>query len=303
MNPLSISVLILSLNEEKHIARCISSVQSFASNVFVVDSYSSDRTVEIAESLGAKVFRNHWINYATQFNWGLDNLPIGTEWVMRMDADEYVLPALAERIRTVLPDAAADISGFYVSRRVHFMGQWIRRGGYYPVHLLRLWRRGIGRCEERWMDEHIYLIEGRTQHLGADVVDDNLNNLSWWTIKHNGYATREAVDMLNMRYAFANYVGIKSSDHRFQESRKRWLKERVYARLPLGIRPLLYFLFRYIFRLGFLDGYRGLIFHVLQGFWYRFLVDAKIYEMEQHMRIGRLKPKQMLKQHYGIEVE
>lgn len=300
----SVSVVILTFNEEQHIARCIESVRPFAHEVFIVDSHSTDRTVEIAQSLGARAFANPWINYATQFNWGLDNLPISGDWVMRLDADEYVTEALAQEIKTRLPGLVTSVSGVYVVRRVYFMGKWIRHGGYYPIRLLRIWRRGIGRCEQRWMDEHIRLSDaGDKFFFPGDVVDDNRNNITWWTAKHNGYATREMIDLLNIRYGFDKHDGIDSNDAKQQESRKRWVKERLYSRLPLGFRALAYFLYRYIVRGGFLDGYRGMIFHILQGFWYRLLVDVKVYEFESKMRTQGLDAKTLLRKDYGVEIE
>lgn len=277
---LGISVLILTHNETLHLRRCIESVLPFASEVFVVDSYSTDNTVEIAESLGAKVYQNKWINYAEQFNWGLQNCPIATQWVMRMDADEYVMPALQQEILQKLPSLSSDISAVYVKRRVHFMGHWIKRGGYYPIWLLRLWHHDKGYCEKRWMDEHIKMTAGEPVFFEHDLVDDNLNDLTWWTQKHNSYATREMVDLLNIRYNFLNYDEVIPALFGSQEQRKRWLKIQ-YASLPLFTRPFIYFLYRYFIKLGFLDGTKGLIWHFLQGFWYRFLVDAKVYDVKR----------------------
>lgn len=300
----SISVIILTFNEEQHIARCIESVRPFAHEIFIVDSHSTDRTVEIAQSLGAQVFSNPWVNHATQFNWALDNLPVSGDWVMRLDADEYVTEELAQEIMSRLPDMAPSVSGVYVARRIYFMGKWIKYGGIYPIRMLRIWRRGIGRCEQRWMDEHIYLLDTGTKvFIHGDIVDDNQNSITWWTTKHNGYATREMIELLNIRMGVAKRDGIDSSDTKQQESRKRWVKENIYSRLPLGLRALAYFLYRYIVRGGFLDGYRGMIFHVLQGFWYRFLVDVKVYEFESRMRAEGLDAKTLLRKEYGVEVE
>jgi len=276
----NITVQILSFNEEKHIARCIQSVQSFASQVVVIDSFSTDKTVEVAQSLGAVVLQNKWLNnYAHQLNWGLDHAPIEGEWVMRLDADEYITPELATEIQQKLVNVPSDVSGIYMRRRIHFMGQWMKRGATYPMWVLRLWRKGHGQCENRWMDEHIVLSEGKTIRFENDLVDDNLNDLTWWTNKHNHYATREAADLLNHRYQFMA-VDHRDEDDKEQAMFKRWLKEKVYARIPLFIRPILYFLYRYFLRLGFLDGWRGLQWNFLQGLWYRFLVDAKIFEAE-----------------------
>ncbi len=279
-----IAVIILTHNEEKHIERCLKSVLGFTDKIFIVDSGSTDQTVRIAESLGAKVIHNKWITYAVQFNVGIERNPFNTKWLMRMDADEYVMPELANEINQTLNVLAEDITGLYVKRRVMFMNQWIRRGGYYPIWLLRLWKNGKGICEELWMDEHIKLSEGRCVQLKNDIIDHNLNNLTWWTQKHNNYSIREAIDLLDIQYNFAETQRVEPRLFGSQEQRKRYLKIK-YASLPLFTRPFVYFCYRYFIKLGFLDGKKGLIWHFLQGFWYRFLVDAKLFEV--YFRVGK----------------
>ena len=296
-----ISVVILTYNEELHIERCIKSLLPFAKEIFIIDSFSTDNTVEIAESLGAKVYQNPWINYALQFQWGLDNCPITTEWVMRMDSDEYILPELQNEISSKIPKINYDESGIYIKRRVYFKDRWIKHGSYYPTWLLRIWRYKDGYIEQRWMDEHIKLTKGKTIQFEHDLVDDNLNDLTWWTNKHNNYATREAVDILNIIYEFLKYDEVNSNLFGTQEEKKRFLKKK-YANLPLFTRPLIYFLWRYFIKLGFLDGKQGLIWHFLQGFWYRFLVDAKIYEIQKKSKDLNLSLKDTLIQEYGFKL-
>lgn len=296
-----VSVIILTFNEEQHIERCIKSLLPFAKEIYLVDSFSTDKTVQIAESLGAKVFQNPWINYALQFQWGLDNCPITTEWVMRMDADEYILPELQDEILDKMENLQADISGIYIKRRVYFKDKWIKHGSYYPTWLLRIWRYKDGHIEQRWMDEHIKLTKGETIQFENDLVDDNLNDLTWWTTKHNNYATREAVDILNIIHEFIDYDEVDSNFFGTQEERKRYLKKK-YANLPLFTRPLIYFLWRYFIKLGFLDGKQGLIWHFLQGFWYRFLVDAKIYEIQKKAKDLNLSLKDTLSKEYGFKL-
>lgn len=281
-----VSVIILTHNEEKHIERCIRSLLLFTDKVFIVDSGSTDRTVAIAESLGAKVTHNPWVTYAVQFNFGIEHTPFKTPWLMRMDADEYVTPELADEIKHSLQALGSEITGVYVKRRVMFMNQWIKHGGYYPIWLLRLWRREKGICEELWMDEHIKLSEGQTIQFRNDIVDHNLNNLTWWTQKHNNYAIREVIDLLDIKYNFTEADRVIPRLFGTQDQRKRFLKLK-YASLPLFTRPFAYFLYRYFVKLGFLDGKKGLIWHFLQGLWYRFLVDAKMYEV--YHRVGKNK--------------
>jgi len=291
-----LSVIILTNNESKHIGRCIKSLLLITDKIFIIDSFSTDNTVAIAEALGATVIQNTWVSYAFQFNYGILNNPFQTKWLMRMDADEYITHELAQELNTSLSGTPENISGLYVKRRVVFMDQWINHGGYYPIWLLRIWRRGEGVCEELWMDEHIKLSTGTTAQLQHDIVDHNLNNLTWWTQKHNNYAIREVIDLLNIKYNFGDKPTVMPDFWGSQEQRTRYLKIK-YANLPLFTRPFLYFLFRFVLKGGFLDGKKGLIWHFLQGFWYRFLVDAKIYEVYQ--RAG--KEKENIVSHFRTE--
>ncbi|SOB99947.1 glycosyltransferase involved in cell wall bisynthesis [Rhodobacter sp. JA431] len=278
-----LTVVILTKNEARHIERCIASVADIAQHVLVVDCGSTDGTVALAQAKGAEVLTNPWLNYATQMNWAIDHVPPETDWIMRLDADEFVTAPLATQIAQHLPNLESTVNGVYVARRMNFMGQPIRWGGVFPVHLLRLFRRGKGRCENRWMDEHI-LVEGETANFSGEIIDDNRNSLTWWTEKHNAYAGREVVDLLNLKYHFMPHETMADLRGRQQAGLKRWFKEHIYAQLPGGLRAFAYFLHRYVLRFGFLDGRAGTAFHVLQGFWYRYLVDTKLYEVELYMR-------------------
>lgn len=295
-----VTVIILTRDEEKHIERSINSVISFASRILVVDSGSTDSTVNIARSLGAEVVFHTWKNYATQFNWALDQLPQDTEWVLRLDADEFVTVGLADEIVKTLQRVPSEVGGLIVTRAMMFMGRMMRYGGLYPIKVLRLFRFGHARCEERWMDEHIKL-EGLSINLKGLIIDHNLNNLTWWTSKHNSYASREVIDLLNIKYKFLKADSL-SYDGSNQAFYKRWLKEKVYSIMPLSIRALSYFLYRYIIKLGFLDGREGLVFHVLQGFWYRFLVDAKFTEVLKFMNLKKCAPSEAIQSILNINV-
>jgi glycosyltransferase involved in cell wall biosynthesis len=289
-----IAVFILTYNERAHIERCIRSLSPFAGEVFVVDSGSSDDTVAIARGLGAHVVSRAWPqNHGLQTNWAIDNLPISMPWLMRVDADEIVSPALADEINRRLADLPGDVNGLVVKRRQVFLGKPLLHGGSYPIRLLRIWRRGLGRCEERWMDEHIVLTTGRSLELEHDLEDRNLNDLRWWTQKQANYAVREAADALRARELAAGQLEPVTR-------RKRWLKENVYRRLPPFVRPLGYFLYRYLLQAGFVDGVPGLVWHTLQGFWYRFLVDALIYEIEQRARATGQSHREILAEEYGL---
>lgn len=279
--PHDLTVIILTFNEELHIRRAIQSAAQVAKEIIIVDSYSSDRTLEIAREMNARILQNPFVNQALQFQWAMENGQVNTSWTMRMDADEYLTPELIHEIGTRLPSLEPGISGIVLKRQVHFMGQWIRHGGYYPIHLLRIWRTGHAIIEQRWMDEHTMLTQGESITFKYDFVDDNLNSLTWWTEKHNHYATREAIDILNQKYQFLDtgHVSGELSTTK-QAGVKRWYKNNLYLRMPLFLRAFFYFQYRYWIKLGFLDGKKGLVWHFLQAFWYRFLVDAKIMQIE-----------------------
>jgi glycosyltransferase involved in cell wall biosynthesis len=297
-----ISVIIITFNEQRHIRRCIESVLGFTNKIFVVDSGSTDETISIAESLGAKVMYNHWVNHATQINFAIRNNPYPTTWVMRLDADEYVMPELAHEINQKLSSLPESVTGIHLKRRVVFLNKWIRYGGYYPIWLMRIWKNGKGFYEQRWMDEHLDISDGQSIHFENDIIDKNLNNLSWWTQKHNSYSIGEAIDLLSVKYDFKSTESIKASLWGNQEQRTRFIKLR-YANMPLFWRAIFYFLYRYFFKLGILDGRRGLIWHVLQGFWYRFLVDAKIYEIYQKAGKDKQAILQYFKTEYGKDLQ
>lgn len=273
-----VSLIVLTYNEERNIRHTLESVKDWVGEIFIVDSFSTDRTVEICREYTDKIYQHRFENQAKQFNWALDHLPIGAEWVLRLDADEMVTVELAEEICRVLPVLADAVTGVYLRRRVYFMGRWMKHGDYYPMWFLRLFRRGCGRYEEI-TEEHIVLTCGRAIRLTGDFIDYNRKGLTFWVDKHNHWAVGEMLDTMSlMGEGHLPERTVQPGLWGTQEQRTRWLKQHLYARAPLLLRAFLYFLYRYILRLGFLDGREGLIFHFLQGCWYRFLVDAKIYE-------------------------
>jgi glycosyltransferase involved in cell wall biosynthesis len=295
-----IDVLILTYNERLHIERCIRSLTPFAAKIFVVDSSSTDGTPDIARSLGAHVVEHAWENnHARQTNWAIDHLPLSAPWTMRVDADEVVTLPLALEIEAKLPALPSDVTGLVLKRRQVFMGRPLAWGGSYPIRLLRIWRRGLGRFEERWMDEHVVLASGRTFELESDLEDRNLQDLRWWTQKQANYAVREAADTLCARDATLDPAAHLEPGVR----RRRWLKENVYRRLPLFVRPFGYFAYRYLAQAGFADGAPGLIWNGLQGLWYRFLVDSVIYEVEQRARETGASHAEVLEQLYGLSTK
>jgi glycosyltransferase involved in cell wall biosynthesis len=277
-----LTVVIITFNEERHIRRCITSLSRLGAEIVVVDSFSTDRTVQIAEELGARVFKHEFVSHASQFQWALDHTEIVTPWVMRLDADEVIEADLLSEIKEKLPSLPQNIVGINLKRKHIFMGRWIRHGGRFPLVMLRIWRFGKGRVENRWMDEHVFVWGGTTLTFDHCFSDINLSDLSSFTAKHNDYATREAVDVLNQKYGLFESDGeLKLKSAALQAVVKRRFKQGIYNRMPFWFGPAAYFLYRYIIKLGFLDGVEGAIYHFLQGFWYRFLVGAKIVEFER----------------------
>ena len=272
---LSITALVLTFNEDIHIERCLKNAFEVAQRVIVVDSFSTDRTVEMARAFGAEIVQRAFIHQADQLQWALDNLDIKSDWVLRLDADEYLEPALVSEIRERLPGLPKAVAGIRMKRKLLFRDKWIRYGGYYPTELLRLWRRGQVRVQQLWMDEHIVLKGGGQQILFRyDFCDHNLRDVTWWTDKHNRYATRKMVDFITIEH------GLRRDSGATDKARlvKQFLQYTLFRRTPLYLRAVLLFAYRYLLRLGFLDGKHGFVWHTLQGFWYAMLIDAKVEE-------------------------
>ena len=299
---LDISVIILTLNEELHIRRCIENVRSIAKQIFVVDCFSTDRTLEIAKQYNnVIILQNKWVTYATQFNWALEHAPIQTEWVLRLDADEYLTPELKLELEEKIPSLSNKYTGIVLPLRRVFLGKTIRRG-MPQIKLLRLFRYGKAVSEIRLMDEHIQLIDGKTIEFKYEFADDNLNNLSWWSQKHIGYAIREAVDLLDIEF---NLTGVAEADAHKQisaQALQKRMKKHQYAKQPLFWRSFAYFCYRYFFKLGFTEGKEGFLWHFLQGWWYRTLVDAKIFEIKRACGNDVEKMKNYLNDNYQIKI-
>lgn len=296
---LDITAIILTYNEEIHIRRCMENVNQFAKKVYIVDCFSTDRTVEIARKLGAEVVEHEWPgNQAEQFNWALDTLEINTGWILRLDADEYLLPGLIEELREKLPAISEGVSALSLSRARAFCGKILHHGIVNNIKIIRLFRKGKARYEKRLMDEHLSVLSGETVELKNWFVDDNRMSLGQFTDKHNGYAAREAALLLDAEYHLTD-TGSMPQDHGKEVERKRAQKAR-YARMPLFWRAFGYFVYRYVIKLGFLDGKEGFLWDFLQGWWYRTLVDAKIYEIKKACGNDKEKIRHFLQNKYNI---
>ena len=262
---IQITLIILTKNEEKNIEACIVSAKQIAKRIIVVDSGSNDETVNIAKKCGAETYFHEWPGHAAQFNWALDSCNIQTEWVFRLDADERISKELANEITERLSsDTSKSVDGYEMRWRIYFMGKWIKHGGAHKPYFLRLFRFGRGRVENKIMDEHI-IVAGKVEKLQSDLIHYDYKGLDAWLNKHIWYSNLE----LHM-YETKTDIG----EGKLDQKKKRGF----YYSLPLFFRARLYYFYRYFFQLGFLDGREGKIFIYLQSFWYRYLVDAKIYE-------------------------
>lgn len=273
-----LTTIILTYNEELNIKECIESVRKISRRIVVIDSFSNDKTVSIAESLGAEVYQNKFNTHAQQFIQGMKISKVQTKWILRIDADERLTEKSSAEIDYLCNENSdTDINGIIVRFEVNFLGRKLKHGGIYPFKKLLVFKNGIGEMENRNMDEHIFLREGQAVELKNDSLHNDYKNLSFWIDKHNKYSSKEVEDYYISLRETENVKKLNSS-----AKIKRILKYKVYYKLPMGVRALVYFLYRYLFKLGILDGKEGLIFAVLQAFWYRFLVDAKIYEIEKN---------------------
>lgn len=300
---LDLSAIILTYNEEIHIRRCLENICPIAKKVIVVDSPSTDSTVAICHEFDnvEVVVHKYPGNQAEQFNWAIENLAIETEWVLRLDADEYLMPELIDELKEKLPSLPEDVNGVIFNRRHIFMGKWMKRG-IYPVKLLRVFRYGKGMCEQRLMDEHIQLTEGCSVEFENDFCDHNLNDLTWFCHKHVNYATREAVDLLDIEL---NLTGAASTDGNKNISRQaqaKRMKKHKYAKQPLFWRSFAYFCYRYFLKGACLDGKAGFIWTFLQGWWYRTLVDAKIFEVKKACGSDKDAIKKYIREKWGLSI-
>lgn len=270
---IDLAVIILAKNEKLHIKRCLEKLAPLEPRqIFVVDCFSTDGSNKTAAEMGAFVIQHEWPGlYAKQFNWALNNLQIESRWVLRLDADEYLYSDTIEEVKALLPkwdgEKVVDgvlphsVTSLSLSLSRVFCGRKIRFGGTAHIPMVRFFKYGIGRCQDRAMDEHIVTSEGDDFRLKGAFADDNLNTMDWWREKHRGYAKREAVDAL----AGEKFKTLKG----------------IYYRFPPYLRALIYFLIRYFLLLGFLDGYAGWMWNYWQGLWYRWLVDRTISKMKR----------------------
>jgi len=278
MNSSSIGVILLTYNEEIHLKRCLDNLLLLTSEIYVVDSFSTDKTVDILNEYGINFVQNTFINHSNQLNFAIKNFPFNTNYILRIDSDELLSLELIQEIKTSkLLDSNSDISGFYIKRKVKFLNKTLNYGTINPIWLLRLWKIGKGVCDDKLMDEKIIVGDQKTAKLQNIIIDNNLNNLTWWTNKHNNYSNREALEILKNKHLANKHSFV--SDY-YSIDFFIFILKSIYNKSPIFLRSFLLFFYSYFLKLGILDGVPGFIWNVLQVFWYRYLVDVKVYEFE-----------------------
>ncbi|OGW82041.1 MAG: hypothetical protein A3G33_04655 [Omnitrophica bacterium RIFCSPLOWO2_12_FULL_44_17] len=278
-----LSVIVITYNEEKNIEACLKSVQGLASEIYIVDSFSSDGTLSIAERYKAKVCRHEFKTHACQWQWALQHLPLQTEWVLALDADQRLSNELRDEICLFFNQNISDYDGIYINRRNYFFGKWIRYGGYYPKYMLKLFRRSkVFMDPSEYVDAHFYLNSGKVLCLKNDLIEENLKDdrLAVWIDKHKKYAKLQAREEYEVTCSGGRKWPVEPRMAGNPNERTLWLKKGWYAS-PRYLRAFIYFFYRFFIRLGFLDGFAGVIFHVLQGLWYRLLIDYYIGQIKR----------------------
>lgn len=268
-----VTFIILTKNEEVNLPDCLKSIAGFAKRVVIVDSGSTDKTIEIARKYGADVYVHKFENYACQFNWAIDNTEISTKWTFRLDADERLTPALCKELEFLMMKHNNDsINGVTMEAWLYFMGRRIKHGCHNKRKMM-LFKTGVGRIENRKMDEHTILLEGTVVYAKERFIHYDFKDMTHWINKMNWYATREMQDYFEFMDGKSSSI---KGDSTISMTRKK--KFGVYYKFPMFIRSNLLFFYYYIFKLGFLDGKEGFVYHYMYHRWYRTLVDAKILE-------------------------
>jgi exosortase/archaeosortase family protein len=274
------SFIILTYNEELHLPRLLESIAELNAPIFILDSGSTDKTIEIGEQYGAVFLEYTFENHPKQWDFALRNFPVTTPWVICLDADQIVTPELRTRLQNFKDEDHAGIDGIYFNRKNFFKGKWIKHGGYYPFYLLKMFRYGTGYSDINENMDHRFIVPGKTEVWKDGIIlEENLkeNNIRFWIDKHNRYSDLVAQEEVE-RMEKARTQTLQPNFWGSPDERTAWRKQ-LWWKLPRYVRPMLYFMQRIIFQFGFLDGRTGIIFHFLQGFWFRLIVDIKIDEI------------------------
>lgn len=268
-----VTAIILTKNEEKNIEMCLKSIYNFVERIVIVDSGSTDNTISIAKKYGADVYHNEYFYYAQQFNWGIDCTQIKTKWILRLDADERFTNDLIDEVTEYMNNHSGDsVNGITMEATLYFMGKPLKYGASKKRKLM-LFKTGKGRIEDRRRDAHTVLSEGISISSKEKFLHYDFKNIDSFINKYNKYASFEMQDYLDFENGYSENI---KTDKKIQKTRKN--KFGIYYKAPMFLRTYMWFIYNYLFKLGILDGKEGLIFHFLECYWYRFLVDAKIAE-------------------------
>jgi len=281
------SFLILTLNEEMHLPRLLASILELDASIFVLDSGSTDKTISICKQYGANLLHHDFENHPRQWDFALKNFQVKTPWVICLDADQTVTPELKAKLQNFNDEDHEGIDGIYFNRKNFFKGRWIKHGGYYPFYLLKMFRFDIGYSDTRENMDHRFIVPGKTEVWKDGIIlEENLkeNNIRFWIDKHNRYSDLVALEEVE-RMQKARAQTIKPNFWGTPDERTAWRKQ-LWWQLPRYVRPILYFTQRIVFQLGVLDGRTGIIFHFLQGFWFRLIVDIKIDEILEEQKVA-----------------
>jgi glycosyltransferase involved in cell wall biosynthesis len=282
------SIIILTYNEELHLVRLLESTRDLAAQIFILDSGSTDETIEIGEQYGAIFLQHKFENHPKQWDYALKHFPIKTPWVICLDADQVVTATLKNRLANFSDADHTDINGIYFNRKNFFKGRWIKHGGYYPFYLLKMFRYGIGYSDINENMDHRFIVPGNLKIWKDGIIlEENLkeNNISFWIDKHNRYSDLIAQEEVE-RIMRIRAQTLKPRFWGSPDERTAWRKQ-LWWKLPRYARPMIYFIQRIVFQLGILDGRTGIIFHFLQGFWFRLIVDIKIDEIIKQQKDAR----------------
>jgi glycosyltransferase involved in cell wall biosynthesis len=278
----NLTIIILTYNEENRIKKVLDSIKSITNNVFVVDSYSKDNTINILNEYKINHVEHPFKDYSKQRNWAQENEPFNNDWVMHLDADEPITKELEGWLLNDFNIEKNNYNGFMFSRKTYFLGKWIKYGGQYPNFHLRLYKKEFGKCEDKAYDQHFVLTNRMSKEIdNADIYNTVAESIDDLILSHNRWATSEANEIISN---IKNIGEVKPNLFGNSIEKKRWLKVKIFQNSPLFLRSFMYFIYRYIIKLGFLDGKEGFIFYVLQSFWFRFVVDAKVYEIEKNIK-------------------
>ena len=280
------SFIIITYNEEIHLPRLLKSIESLNAATFILDSGSTDNTLAIAESYGCEVKQNPFENHPKQWDKALKTFSISTPWVICLDADQQVTSELLQLLEEFKDSDYEGVSGIYFNRKNIFKGKWLKHGGYFPLYLLKMFRTGVGYSDLNENMDHRFIVPGKTIIWKKGyIVEENTkeNQISFWINKHNRYSDQVAEEEWERMQELRTQT-LKPDIFGSPDQKKAFLKS-IWWKMPLYIRPFIYFFHRYFIQLGILDGKQGFVFHFLQAFWFRLVVDIKIDELRKSSKL------------------